>query len=59
MKLTELLRYKSETGHYTQLVWAATEELGCGMVYYQVRQISLINIKQGTINFRETPVLKC
>jgi len=23
------------TGHYTQVVWADTEELGCGMVYYQ------------------------
>ena len=22
-------------GHYTQVVWAETEELGCGMVYYK------------------------
>ena len=42
--LTELFRFNSGTGHYTQVVWAATEELGCGMVYYQVRQISLIII---------------
>jgi len=27
--------FNSGTGHYTQVVWAATEELGCGMVYYQ------------------------
>ena len=54
--LTELFRFNSATGHYTQLVWAATEKLGCGMVYYQVRQI-LININQGKINFRETPFL--
>lgn len=23
------------TGHYTQVVWGASEELGCGMVYYK------------------------
>lgn len=23
------------TGHYTQLVWAESDELGCGMVYYE------------------------
>ena len=26
------------TGHYSQVVWADTEELGCGMVHYQVRK---------------------
>ena len=26
------------TGHYSQVVWANTEELGCGMVHYQVRR---------------------
>ena len=25
-------------GHYTQVVWADTEELGCGMVYYKGAQ---------------------
>ena len=30
-----LLRSNPGTGHYTQVVWADTEELGCGMVYYQ------------------------
>ena len=28
--------FSSGTGHYTQVVWANTEELGCGMVYYKV-----------------------
>ena len=28
-------RYNSGYGHYTQVVWAETEELGCGMVYYK------------------------
>ena len=27
--------FNSGTAHYTQLVWADTEELGCGMVYYK------------------------
>ena len=31
-----LFRFSPGTGHYTQVVWAATEELGCGMVHYQV-----------------------
>ena len=30
-----LFRSNPGTGHYTQVVWADTEELGCGMVYYQ------------------------
>ena len=28
-------RFSSGAGHYTQVVWADTEELGCGMVYYK------------------------
>ena len=32
-----MFRFNSGTGHYTQMVWANTEELGCGMVYYKVR----------------------
>ena len=27
--------FSTATGHYTQVVWADTEELGCGMVYYK------------------------
>lgn len=27
--------YSGGTGHYTQLVWAETEELGCGLVQYK------------------------
>ena len=27
-------RFKSGTGHYTQVVWADTDEVGCGLVYY-------------------------
>ena len=34
-----MFRSNPGTGHYTQVVWAATEELGCGMVYYQVRLV--------------------
>ena len=32
-------QFNSGTGHYTQVVWAASEELGCGMVYYKVREL--------------------
>ena len=31
-----LFRWNSGAGHYTQVVWADTEELGCGMVHYKV-----------------------
>ena len=31
----ESFRFSSGTGHYTQVVWADTEELGCGMVYFR------------------------
>ena len=31
-------RFSSGIGHYTQVVWADTEELGCGMVYYKGAQ---------------------
>uniref|UniRef100_A0A171B052 Antigen-5-like protein n=1 Tax=Triatoma infestans TaxID=30076 RepID=A0A171B052_TRIIF len=27
--------FSSETGHYTQLVWANTAKLGCGYSYYK------------------------
>merc|ERR1712055_649576 len=27
--------YTKSTGHYTQLVWADTDEVGCGLVYYK------------------------
>ena len=35
---------KSTTGtdHYTQLVWAETDRLGCGTVYYMVKNQNLI-----------------
>ena len=29
-------RFDFNTGHYTQVVWADTEEVGCGVVYFQV-----------------------
>ena len=28
-------------GHYTQLVWADTEEMGCGLIHYKVKQLRL------------------
>merc|ERR1712079_240199 len=28
-------KYTKSTGHYTQLVWADTDEVGCGLVYYK------------------------
>ena len=37
-------RFSSGAGHYTQVVWADTEELGCGMVHYQVRREELLVI---------------
>ena len=40
MELTVLYprcaRFSYGAGHYTQVVWADTEELGCGMVHYKV-----------------------
>ena len=30
-------RGSSGTGHYTQLVWAETDRIGCGSVYYRVK----------------------
>lgn len=37
--------FNSGTGHYTQVVWAKTEELGCGMVYYKVSsQLSRVDL---------------
>ena len=35
MSITHVSRFNSGAGHYTQVVWADTEELGCGMVYYK------------------------
>ena len=31
-----MCRYSEGAGHYTQVVWAETEEVGCGFVYYTV-----------------------
>ena len=31
-----LARFSAGAGHYTQLVWAESEELGCGYTYYKV-----------------------
>merc|ERR1711936_41204 len=28
-------KFAKSTGHYTQLVWADTDEVGCGLVYYK------------------------
>ena len=30
-----LFRPTEDTGHYTTLIWADTDEVGCGMVYYR------------------------
>ena len=37
-------QFNSGTGHYTQVVWAASEELGCGMVYYKVSLLQLVRM---------------
>ena len=29
-------RFDFNTGHYTQVVWADTKEVGCGVVHFQV-----------------------
>ena len=34
-------RGSSGTGHYTQLVWAETDRIGCGSVYYRVTLLYL------------------
>ena len=34
-KLKIFFRFSSGTGHYTQIAWADSEELGCGMVYFK------------------------
>ena len=31
-------------GHYTQLVWADTEELGCGLTHFKVTQQRILRI---------------
>ena len=31
-----VVRMSPGVGHYTQLVWAVTEELGCGLVDHEV-----------------------
>ena len=33
-----------EQGHYTQLVWADTEELGCGLTHFKVKQQRILRI---------------
>ena len=35
-------RGSSGTGHYTQLVWAETDRIGCGSVYYRVTFFFLV-----------------
>ena len=30
-----LSKETKDTGHYVQMVWGDTEEVGCGMVYYK------------------------
>ena len=32
--MLHVLRFERGTGHYTQVVWAETESLGCGLAYY-------------------------
>ena len=29
-------RFNKGAGHYTQVVWAETAEVGCGAIYYEV-----------------------
>ena len=31
-----LFRFNKGAGHYTQVVWAETAEVGCGAIYYEV-----------------------
>ena len=31
-----LFRFDSGAGHYTQVVWAETDEIGCGYTYFSV-----------------------
>ena len=37
-------RGSSGTGHYTQLVWAETDRIGCGSVYYRVTFFSSLHL---------------
>ena len=37
-------RGSSGTGHYTQLVWAETDRIGCGSVYYRVTFFSSLRL---------------
>ena len=39
----------SPAGHYTQIVWAETDRLGCGTVYYRVNQSHHI-LKEAFLN---------
>ena len=34
-----VFRFSSGTRHYTQMAWADTEELGCGMVHHKLYKI--------------------
>ena len=35
----------SPAGHYTQIVWAETDRLGCGTVYYKVNNLIRVIIR--------------
>ena len=31
-----VFRYNDDTGHFTQVVWAETHQIGCASIYYKV-----------------------
>ena len=40
--------FSYDAGHYTQVVWAETEEIGCGFSYYAVRLEAHTNLTPHT-----------
>ena len=42
-----MFRFNYDAGHYTQVVWAETEEIGCGFTYYSVRLSHQYDIASG------------